>query len=349
MWRAGSTIEIEMDGDKSVTAVFIEFEGGDGTEGDPFQVSNLHQLQRVGAYLDKHFIQVADIDASETEFWENDNMQLKGFVPIGGTSELYPIDGYSERFRGVYNGDGHKIVNLFVIDDHPLSEVGLFGYIENGTIKNVELQNIKVLGYHHSGGVAGINDGLIENVKVSGHVSGNDGKHMGGVDSYSLVDVYVISFSGGVTTGGLVGRNVDNAQILTSYSLSNVNGGGEYHDSFVGGLVGYNNSIIREVFAAGTVTGSVSYDNDSDAEAYNGGLIGGQGEDSIVERSYWDTEATEQNKGVGDGDGIFQELEGLDTDKMTGENAIGNMPEFDWDNIWRTTSNGYPVLYWQVE
>ena len=68
-----------------------QFAGGSGTEEDPFQISTVDQLQEIRNHTDKHFIQINDIDASETENW-NDG---KGFNPIGDDVV---------RFRGSYIG-----------------------------------------------------------------------------------------------------------------------------------------------------------------------------------------------------------------------------------------------------
>lgn len=54
-----------------------QFAGGSGTAEDPYQVQTLQQLQLIAdsVYLNKHFVQIADIDATETEHW-NDGMGL---------------------------------------------------------------------------------------------------------------------------------------------------------------------------------------------------------------------------------------------------------------------------------
>jgi len=84
-------------------AVEPPFAGGSGTETDPFQIETIEQLQAVGdsVNLDKHFLQTADIDASETEEWNGG----KGFRPIG---DILPL---SANFSGSYNGDGFVITN----------------------------------------------------------------------------------------------------------------------------------------------------------------------------------------------------------------------------------------------
>ncbi len=463
-----NTIEIEMDGDKTITAVFIEFAGGDGSESNPYQVANLHQLQRVGAYLNKHFIQIADIDASETEFWEvyNENMgiSLIGFEPIGNQKE---------KFTGSYDGQGFNIQALYMerVSESANSN-GLFGYLKDAVLKNVIIENVNIWLWAGGGGaLVGVNKGYIENVSISGvliseslddsyylggiaginfgtihksqsnvsvnsqvgttgvgglvgknegeisesHTSGSlsrpengryvlgglvginsgmitrsfsttdieEGALLGGlvgvntgegmiIDSYATGNIFGLCEAGGLVainegnaviessfskgnvetynilcgggTGGLVGVNSGNALIKKYYSNGNVSSGVEDQITSVGGLIGINFGTVVEVYSTGTVTGESEYD---DIPLHKGGLIGSQGQNSVVESSYWDVQASQLNDGVGSGEGSFNEIEGLQTAQMQGTAARENMPEFDWDNIWLTVTSGYPILRWQ--
>ena len=92
------------------------------------------------------------------------------------------------------------------------------------------------------------------------------------------------------------------------------------NDSYAAGL-------ITVVDGIGTVVGGFLGNNMGQSDA-----------------TYWDTETTGQNQGVGEGNPVG--AIGLITTQMTGPAAEANMPEFDWVNVWRTT-DGYPVLRWQ--
>lgn len=50
-----------------ITGCDTQFEGGSGTEDDPYQIETVEQLQDIRNHTDKHFIQIADIDANETK------------------------------------------------------------------------------------------------------------------------------------------------------------------------------------------------------------------------------------------------------------------------------------------
>ena len=75
------------------TSASAQFDGGDGTKEDPWQIATVEQLQSISDNLDAHFILTADIDASSTADW-NDGL---GFEPIG---DMDP------RFTGSLDGNG---------------------------------------------------------------------------------------------------------------------------------------------------------------------------------------------------------------------------------------------------
>jgi len=64
------------------------FASGSGTEDDPYLIENVYQLQDMKENLSAHYKLVTDIDATETEGW-NDG---KGF-------ELYCLQKISSRFK----------------------------------------------------------------------------------------------------------------------------------------------------------------------------------------------------------------------------------------------------------
>ena len=55
------------------------FPGGDGSPGDPYQISNVTELQAIKDDLSAHYILVNNIDASDTVTWND----CAGFEPIG--------------------------------------------------------------------------------------------------------------------------------------------------------------------------------------------------------------------------------------------------------------------------
>lgn len=366
-----------LESDISATAFLDEspFAGGNGSELYPYQVSTVEQLQAIREYPDKHYLQINDIDASATLNWN----EGKGFNPIGDDDI---------NFTGSYDGDGHIISDLY-INREDKRDVGLFGYITQGIIKNVALTNVNISGFVNTGSLVGRNNGGdIINCNSSGLVTSSSDagglvafSSSGNIDN-SFADVEVRgSF---LNTGGLVGRNWGN--VSNSYSLGRVDGA----ENSTGGLIGYNSGEIEKTFAIGDVSGidkvggligsnergnvSNSYAKGSvTGEEGVGGIAGVNSNNGSVIYSY----ATGNISGTTDvggligtngatmessywntesskqtnavGIGSSNGTTGLTTSEMKGTSAEESMPEFDWDEIWMTVSGDYPILRWQEE
>ncbi len=230
-----------------------QFVAGSGTETDPYQIETLQQLQYVRHHLDKHFLQTANIDASETKNWNNG----KGFDPLGNETD---------RFSGVYDGNNHSISGLHILREEE-SHVGLFGYLDLAMIKNLNLIDAEIEGNYYVGGLAGtLGRGEIVQSSMSGKVSGFG--TVGGLIGYvhngdikaSNSSAQVGRLPGTRTAhfGGLVGF-LNQGNIVNSHASGNVSSGFS-----VGGLVGRNDyGVIVDCYASGDVSGQVS-----------GGLIG---------------------------------------------------------------------------
>ena len=86
---------------------------GSGSAEDPFLISKIEHLVWMGENITnvsaKCFRMTADIDASETKWWNNG----RGFLPIGYAHENKKAYA-SCPFRGCFDGGGHVISNLFI-------------------------------------------------------------------------------------------------------------------------------------------------------------------------------------------------------------------------------------------
>ncbi|MGJ0365378.1 beta strand repeat-containing protein [Aliarcobacter cryaerophilus] len=223
-------------------------------------VNNLYQLQWMNTALNGKYELGSDIDAGVTKT-DTANWGTIGFNPLGD---------WSNSFKGMFDGLGHTISDLY-INRNSTTYVGLFGYINSSsTVKNIGLTNVDITGNLHVGGLAGENNGLIQNSYSSGSVNGNEqvgglvGRNWGGgrvQNSYA---------SGSVTgfneVGGLVGRS-EGSTIENSYATGNVSGHSDIH-SHVGGLVGFNDGTIENSYATGNVSGH------SGIHSHVGGLVG---------------------------------------------------------------------------
>jgi hypothetical protein len=161
--------------------------------------------------------------------------QGKGWQPIGT---------FSAQFTGTFNGQGHKISNLFINRPDEIY-VGLFGVVDNvGVIQGIGVVNGNVTGYAGVSSLTGGNEGIVStsystgNVNGTGWVGGLVGSNAGVVgNSYSTGHV-----TGKESVGGLVGDNL-HGTVFNSYSTGGVTG-----NLSVGGLVGNNTGAVNNSF-----------------------------------------------------------------------------------------------------
>ena len=219
------------------------------------------------------------------DYFGNDG---EGWRPLG-------VQGADDLWRGVFEGNGHTIRNLYINTlDTPFTEEVLNrrdiyglpttagdGYHDNkgifwdigytGVVRNLRLENVNVSGKNSVGALAGENEGIISNVLVTGAVSGISS--VGGLVGITQPSSYITGSSsdagvsgrktGGKDVGGLVG--VNQGVIQASYARGAVSG---WADN-TGGLVGGN--------ASGTIKASYATGPVSSAGQRAGGLAGGNG------------------------------------------------------------------------
>ncbi len=268
------------------------FEGGDGSVGDPFQISDVDQLQEMSANLSAHYVLINDIDASATVGWNSG----EGFIPIGNMTPL------TDWFVGSLDGQGYNITDLF-INRISTDNVGLFGITgDAASLSNIGLIDNNVSGDGAVGGLVGESVGTIDNCYTTGVVIGT-GNNIGGLvgrgsgsvsNCYATGDVSSI----GHAIGGLAG---------TSYSLSNCYATGDVSgNDEIGGLVGFSDGPVENCYATGSVSGDTmvgglvgdNWGETSDCYATGsvsgtmvvGGLVGLNGH--TVENCFWDTETS---------------------------------------------------------
>jgi len=81
------------------------FAGGDGSVGNPYQISTTTHLQNMDTDLTAYYILINDIDASTTSTWNSG----AGFAPVGDDST---------DFDGDLDGQGYEITGLFINRHH---------------------------------------------------------------------------------------------------------------------------------------------------------------------------------------------------------------------------------------
>ena len=216
-------------------------------------------------YKGKYFEITADLvmnNVSDYENWRT-NAPVNDFKPIGFHSDT---EGASRYFSGIINGNQYKITGLYISGKNSTGSggTGLFGSINNGTVRNVHVVKSYVKGGQRVGGIVGRPRGkfTLQNCVFSGivegtYVSTTSTTQVGGLVGDSVGKAYIEScwtegeIIGGNALGGLIGQLYmqTGAWIKNSYSTMTLSPQGGC-DSCIGGLVGRlsGNSGTVEMF-----------------------------------------------------------------------------------------------------
>ena len=284
----GGRVTVTVTPDGGYTVGSVQDNGTDVTkqvENNTYTLTNVtadHDITVTFQKLTSHTVSTAEQLIAWAEEVRNGNYSLDctlaaditltgNWTPVGTTS--------ANSYTGTFDGNNHTIRGLTVKGSDEYA--GLFGYIgKDGTVKNVKLADVKITSdyqYAYVGGVAGNNDGAIENCSVSGSVSGNSTYNsVGGVVGYQWGGSITgcsssATVQGTGSVGGVVGQTNYGATLTACYSTDNVtlesNGSDNY---YAGGVVGSNGAscTLTACYATGRVTGSGS------GTIYVGGVTG---------------------------------------------------------------------------
>jgi len=230
-----------------------EFEGK-GTESSPYLIKTATDLSILslrlnrGEYAGAHFKLTADIDMNGVTFMS-----------------------FSE-FTGVLDGNGHVITGITI--NQPDSEmVGFIGHLNGGTVKNLGLARITVVGGNRTGGLAGRSDkATVLNCFVIGTING--GSDVGGIIGMCNNTAIKNCFTAGSVTaretaGGIAGgvnASVSSASGIpvdfdNLYSIATVTAG----NSNVGAIAGWEDAgygydtRMTNLYCTGSLNASGNY------------------------------------------------------------------------------------------
>ena len=260
-------------------------------------------------------ILTADIVVNE-KVLENgavDTSNLRAWMPIGYYAFISGAS-LNTPYGGTFDGAGHTVSGLYMNSTDSEATVGLVGYLENGTVKNVGILDSFLAGtdYAKVAAIAGrVSESTVENcwnenIAVSG-------RYAGGIVGYF--------YSGTI-------RNCYNTGSVSGY--------------YAGGIAGYEDkegvpALIENCCSVGTVSG----------EQYAGGIVGWCKNDIV--NCYYDNE-----KFTGDGaGGSLASVAVIEaTGKTTAQFASGevayllNGSTSEGDLVWFQTigTDAYPVF-----
>ena len=267
------------------------FYAGTGSTGDPYQIKTVDDwcnISRTGADgLDKHYIQVADIDFS--------------FGGQQGDISAYMIGSSDAKFTGSYDGQDHCLENFSLSGTE--EGAGLWRFCENASFKDIHISNAAVsCTAAHVGTIVGRLDGgsaALTGCKVTGSTVSSAGNYAGGLAGRANGTVSGCEFGeegtassvAGVTSiGGIVGLNY-----ATVSGCKNL-GAAVTGSTQVGGVIGNHagektvsacenrgdidcsgvrgGGVIGVVTKTAIVSDCVNYGEVGTAANYKGGIIG---------------------------------------------------------------------------
>lgn len=238
-----------------------EFAGGDGSESNPYQISNAAELALLhekmvednenlkNDYASAHYILTADIslnDTSDFDHWETTGPEYS-WMPIGFDTV---------EFDGVFDGNGHTISGLYIntncgtADEESTNNYGLFDTVD-GTVKNVKIDKsyIAVSGRPCDvGSIAGLlmDDAVIDNCSSSAVLNGYDNS-LGGIVGNAI---------GGVDTGMVDDgeeREINYSTISNCTFAGKITQVKENAMSYIGGIIGECDGNVEACVNNGTI------------------------------------------------------------------------------------------------
>lgn len=208
---------------------------GKGTANDPYLISNVAQLEYLrdqsnlgNGQITAHAKLVNDID-----------------LAYASASSWIPVSK-SNAFAGTFDGNGHCIKNLYS-SFYQGGYVGLFGYVNGATIKNLTVEGVIESSCSNQGMIAGQSVGAnFYNCVAKGRINtSGSADYVGGItgwvtrNSPSIPVVrgcasYVDIVSTGTFAGGIIGKSSNSIIMEACANYGNVTG-----KINVGGLMGY--------------------------------------------------------------------------------------------------------------
>jgi len=248
---------------------------GDGTESHPYEIDDIADLcgltEMVAAgnsFEGEYFRLTQDIDLGSLD---------KSWNPIGWYQNKTELGGaVSHKFKGNFDGDDCTISGIKVKSTtNTLNNIGLFGSIDGGSIKNLTVSAEGITGGDNVGVLAGSisGDTIVYNVKIedsylsaTGDAGGIAGEVTGAKNAKSGTVTIEDCEADGIkiqSSGGYIGGIVGNAQNcnLVDISVRTYDGSADriQGQGYVGGIVGRQNATnIYNSYVSGTIGGNGS-------------------------------------------------------------------------------------------
>ncbi len=229
----------------------------DMKQGESYAISTAEDLKKISSF-------------SESSNFFDIKLVLKNDIDLGcdESSPFSPI-GSKIDFLGTFDGNGHKISNLYV--NTTTGKAGLFACVNSGTVKNITVEGTVIDNASSTtngagvAGVVGYSTGkvIIENCVSKVNITSSC-ENTGGILGYTNSDSVIRNCinigninSSNDFTGGILGFAVGGAVVYNCANFGTVSG-----KSYVGGIVGKTESDVSLCYSVGAIT---AYDGDSAA------------------------------------------------------------------------------------
>lgn len=200
-------------------------------------IYNSEQLKKIGSG------ETVVIDGVKYKYMPNSNYKLMADIDLGQDvdeqGKIIPWTPIDVPFKGILNGNNHKISNLQITETETstIKGLGMFRYVD-GIIENLELENVVISAkdlsddatgiteYSGVGAFAGVmKQGTIRNCKVSGGIT-TTMENMGGFVGHTLPG-YIVKFqncTNNATVIGNPGEHISKDGYKTTFKPSNIGG-----------------------------------------------------------------------------------------------------------------------------
>ena len=214
----------------SETATMTELvnSGEEVIQGGHYSISSADEMQLLSDFVN------GGHDTAGATFYLKDDIILAGkaatsddhgWIPIGRDFSVTDISSLKYMFRGTFDGCGYTVYGLYITNEKG-DNLGLFGRVRGGVIKNLGVVG-GMVGELNCGGIVGkIDDGTIENCWTAVNIQSESatGGIAGKIDHTVITNCTAYGAMlcyGGVTAnaGGIFGEDMGKSTVTSCYYL----------------------------------------------------------------------------------------------------------------------------------
>lgn len=291
------------------------------TTSDNSEQADLSEVLSVSISTPEQFNDFASKVNSAAEGYSTAVCTLTNNIDFGGET-LTPIGTASKPFSGVFDGNGYKISNFVT---KKTNFCGVVGYMRNGNIRNLSVEN----------GTIDITHSITVN---AGLICGNVDRNVSGeslIENCSATGVIDVSTTGAsLNIGGLVGKiasgkgavNISDCYANVDITANSAN------SCYIGGFVGHASALSSALYTfRNCYSGSSAKYAPGSAHMYAGGFAGYLNQDEAGWSGWYSADAETISQDNGNVVNCFADTDIL-CDTVSKENA-GGLTGYKGDSV----------------